>query len=181
MQPFPLPLPPGLCNQRHGSCILLPSNDVEAHGFLHPPPYHPLPPTSLGLNFFCVHCRCVIVGFGFPVPIHIRMKWRIPLSAVRYYQLERWDSFVGSRATDYLVAQYEAMIGCSWPHSTFWDSASQIGFSRSKRKISVVLVREQTIPTERPPLVGELSANFLRIEGSTWSALRIPTAVFSVF
>jgi hypothetical protein len=33
------------------------------------------------------------------------------------------------------------------------------------------------IPTERPPLVGEVSANFLRIEGVAWSAQRMPTAV----
>jgi hypothetical protein len=39
------------------------------------------------------------------------------------------------------------------------------------------LVRKRTIPTERPPLVGEVSANFLRIEGVMWSAQRIPTAV----
>ena len=32
-------------------------------------------------------------------------------------------------------------------------------------KNSVALVRERTIPTERPPPVGEVSANFLRIEG----------------
>jgi hypothetical protein len=31
---------------------------------------------------------------------------------------------------------------------------------------SVALVRERTIPTERQPLVGEVSANFLRIRGS---------------
>jgi hypothetical protein len=30
---------------------------------------------------------------------------------------------------------------------------------------SVALVRKETIQTERPPLVGEVSANFLRIEG----------------
>ena len=30
---------------------------------------------------------------------------------------------------------------------------------------SVALVRERTIPTERPQQVGEVSANFLRIEG----------------
>jgi hypothetical protein len=42
---------------------------------------------------------------------------------------------------------------------------------------SVALVRERTIPTERPPLVGEVSVNFLRIEGVTWSAQRIPTVV----
>jgi hypothetical protein len=39
------------------------------------------------------------------------------------------------------------------------------------------LVPKQTIPTERPKLVGEVSANFLRIEGVAWSAQRIPTAV----
>jgi hypothetical protein len=33
---------------------------------------------------------------------------------------------------------------------------------------SVVWARERTIPTERPPLVGEV----LRIEGATWSAWR---------
>jgi hypothetical protein len=31
----------------------------------------------------------------------------------------------------------------------------------------MVLVRERTIPTERPPLVGEVIANVLRIEGAT--------------
>jgi hypothetical protein len=45
----------------------------------------------------------------------------------------------------------------------------------------MVWVRERTIPTERPPLIGEVIANFLRIECATWSAWRIPTAVFSVF
>jgi hypothetical protein len=42
------------------------------------------------------------------------------------------------------------------------------------QKTPLFWVRERTIPTERPPLVGELSANF-------WSAWRIPTAVFSDF
>jgi hypothetical protein len=37
-------------------------------------------------------------------------------------------------------------------------------------KKSVALVRKQTIPTERPPRVGEVSANFLRVEGVAWSA-----------
>jgi uncharacterized protein YxjI len=39
-----------------------------------------------------------------------------------------------------------------------------------KRKNSVASVRKRTIPTEQPPLVSEISANFLRIEGATWSA-----------
>jgi hypothetical protein len=45
----------------------------------------------------------------------------------------------------------------------------------------VALVRKRTIPTERPPLVGEVSANFLRIQGVAWSAQRILPAVNSVF
>ena len=44
-------------------------------------------------------------------------------------------------------------------------------------KNSVALVRERTIPTERPPPVGEVSANFCGKRGVTWSAQRIPTAV----
>jgi hypothetical protein len=32
----------------------------------------------------------------------------------------------------------------------------------------MVWVRERTIPTERPPLVGEVTDNFLQIEGATW-------------
>jgi hypothetical protein len=33
------------------------------------------------------------------------------------------------------------------------------------------------MPTERPPFVGEVSANFLLIEDVAWSAQMIPTAV----
>jgi hypothetical protein len=53
-------------------------------------------------------------------------------------------------------------------------------FSNKTKTTSVVWVRERTIPTNRQPLVGEVSANFLRIEGAKWSAWLIPTAVFSV-
>jgi hypothetical protein len=47
-------------------------------------------------------------------------------------------------------------------------------------KNSLVWVRERTIQTERKPPVGEVIANFLRIEGATWSAWRISMAVLSV-
>ena len=43
---------------------------------------------------------------------------------------------------------------------------------------SVALVRTRTIPTERPPPVGEVNANFFcGYRGVTWSAQRVPTAV----
>jgi hypothetical protein len=43
---------------------------------------------------------------------------------------------------------------------------------------SVALVRKRTIPTERSPHVGEVSAN---LEGVAWSAQRIPKALISIF
>jgi hypothetical protein len=45
---------------------------------------------------------------------------------------------------------------------------------------SVALVRKRSLRTERPPLVGEVGAEVganLRIEGVSWFAKRIPTAV----
>jgi hypothetical protein len=44
-------------------------------------------------------------------------------------------------------------------------SQNSAGEPTSETTNSVALVRERTIPTERPPLVGEISANFWRIEG----------------
>jgi hypothetical protein len=41
----------------------------------------------------------------------------------------------------------------------------------------MAVVLKRAIPTERPPLVSEVSANLLRVEGVAWSAQRIPTAV----
>jgi hypothetical protein len=40
------------------------------------------------------------------------------------------------------------------------------------KKTPWLLVRKRTVPTERPPLVGEVSVNFC-----AWPAQRIPTAV----
>jgi hypothetical protein len=53
--------------------------------------------------------------------------------------------------------------------------------NNNKKKNSMALVRKRTIPTERPLLVGEVSANFLWAEGVAWSAERIPMAVILSF
>jgi hypothetical protein len=45
---------------------------------------------------------------------------------------------------------------------------------------SVALVRERTIPTERPPLVGEVSANLVDRRVSHGQCGGFPTAVISV-
>jgi hypothetical protein len=52
-------------------------------------------------------------------------------------------------------------------------------FCKRQKKNSVALARERTIPTERLPLVGEVSANSMRIEGIGWSTQGISMAVFS--
>jgi hypothetical protein len=44
-----------------------------------------------------------------------------------------------------------------------WKGVMSVTLRRhktKKKKNSVAVVRKQTIPTERPPLVGEVSANF---------------------
>jgi hypothetical protein len=47
--------------------------------------------------------------------------------------------------------------------------------------INIIILCLYNFPTERPPLVGEVSVKFLRIEGVAWSAQRIPPVVNSVF
>jgi hypothetical protein len=43
-------------------------------------------------------------------------------------------------------------------------------FGDNNNNNPMVLVREQTIPTEQPPLFGEVGANVFRTEGVAWSA-----------
>jgi hypothetical protein len=47
----------------------------------------------------------------------------------------------------------------------------------NKQTHSVVLIRKRTIPTERPPFVSEVSANFSGRNDIVWSEQRIPTAL----
>ena len=66
--------------------------------------------------------------------------------------------------------------------ATFQKKVGYLQASK-KKKNSVALVHERTIPTERPPPVGEVSANFfLRIEGChVVSAMDPPRPLISVF
>jgi hypothetical protein len=57
-----------------------------------------------------------------------------------------------------------------WMISVIWLASRQSRVVRGGGTNSMATVRKRTIPTERPPLVSEVSANFLRIEGATWSA-----------
>jgi hypothetical protein len=67
-------------------------------------------------------------------------------------------------------------------HRSVPNDATIKSLQRNKQKTcSLVLVRERTIPTELPPLVGEVSGNFLRTDCVAWAAQRFSTAVFSAF
>jgi hypothetical protein len=67
-------------------------------------------------------------------------------------------------------------------HNLHLVNARDIRWDNGRTELnSVAWVRERNIPTERPPLAGEVSANFCGERGATWSAWRIPTAVFSDF
>jgi hypothetical protein len=73
---------------------------------------------------------------------------------------------------------------CLHSTSSYFTTASFHILSNSlftKKLNSVALVHERPIPTEGPQLVGELSANFLGIEGVAWSAQRIPTVIILGF
>jgi hypothetical protein len=60
-------------------------------------------------------------------------------------------------------------------HEDLQDSPEDSQASQGTVKLnSVALVREQTMPTERPPLVGEVVPTFGQ-EGVAWSGQRIPT------
>ena len=65
----------------------------------------------------------------------------------------------------------------TWPHVKTLRNSTAIYLTITNNNNSVALVRERTIPTERLPPVGEVSANFCGKRGVTWSARRIPTAV----
>jgi hypothetical protein len=55
---------------------------------------------------------------------------------------------------------------CLTTEEKSWKNLSQGSHTKLKTKlIYMALVRERTTPTERPPLVGEVSTKLLRIEG----------------
>jgi hypothetical protein len=72
-----------------------------------------------------------------------------------------WENEEGKVSIMYVRLQLALEITCP---SLFLPDTMKLKLN------SVALVRERTIPIKRPPLVTEVSANFLRIEGVAWSA-----------
>jgi hypothetical protein len=59
----------------------------------------------------------------------------------------------------YMMPMYRIL--CFWYAMEYYVQSAEVGVElNAGRTNTVPLVRERTIPAERPPLVGEISANF---------------------
>jgi hypothetical protein len=155
-------------------------NHVTAQGFGYPPPTQSsqVPRKQLPLPHIITHDMTVFLSYLWILYknimhgcISLGGRIRIPCAPLPHSIFPNWITLLAL----YLLVKQTMMTGdFTWLGST-------INVPWRQLKNSMVSVRKQTIPTERPPLVSEVSANFLRIEGATWSAWRIPTAVFSAF
>jgi hypothetical protein len=97
------------------------------------------------------------------------------LHTVLIYGWEKATSGYGGRV---VRIRDEGLIGFhleGWVWVKFQNPKHEIIVTNN----SVALVRQRTIPTERPPLVVDVSANFLRIEGVAWSLRPRPYSQFS--
>jgi hypothetical protein len=115
--------------------------------------------TCLSLSYL----QCVLYAFYMSRPFH---------SSWFYHNINIWQ---GSHIQKLLIAVFSEGSSCILPLLSKW-AQSPLGLSmweitymmyvctkqlQYKTKLnSMVWVRERTIPTERPPLVGEVIANF---------------------
>jgi hypothetical protein len=75
-------------------------------------------------------------------------------------------------ATIFVVHTSASYSGDIW-FELSWETVIFVSLlTVTVKKNSMVWVRQWTIPTEWPPLVGKVIANFLLIEGAKWSAYR---------
>jgi hypothetical protein len=65
--------------------------------------------------------------------------------------------------------------------SNFWKLIEFLKGPVQNKTNSVALVRKRTIPTERPPLVGEVSANFSGYRVSRGQRNESPRPLISIF
>jgi hypothetical protein len=91
------------------------------------------------------------------------------------------DQFIPHHPTPFLYPYYKSLLSSIIPAIASTELRMHTSAEVSTKFNSVIWVHERTIQTQKSPLVGEISANFLLIERTAWSAQRIPTAVFSVF
>jgi hypothetical protein len=115
------------------------------------------------------------------------------------WQFTRLMELVSDRAVMFLIAthtfvidQFSSSAHCYNCH-LFVDTCNRIqiekncfpvqscSLSRESSSNSATLVRERTVWTERPPLVGEVSASFSGYRDAAWSVQQIPSALITVF
>jgi hypothetical protein len=127
-------------------------------------------------------------ALGFPSSLQPLTEHLIRRGLLRKHSLKQLLYYcVCTRCRDVYTDSYRATVRRIDRHTSRRANSKpppilfQSKEKETKKLNSIVWARRRTIPTERPPLVGEVIANILRIEGATWSAWRIPTAVFSNF
>jgi hypothetical protein len=94
-----------------------------------------------------------------PVPILSQLHLNIILPSMSGFS--QWSSFPQVSPPEPCALLSPNPYAPHAPPISFFSITS----TATTKLNSVALVRERTIPTERPPPVGEVSANFLRIEG----------------
>jgi hypothetical protein len=103
--------------------------------------------------------------------VHLSMRHRVPLGEPlpngggRYHTTRPEHGGSSGRVLDWRPQHSRSISDISSQQPPFLQLSRCSQFSELNCYVkiihnSVVLVRERTIPTERPPLVGELSANF---------------------
>jgi hypothetical protein len=125
--------------------------------------------SQIGCNMKFKGCFCCLSSYAFCF-LYITLLSSSPWSSLPSLQLF-----------------YFLLPGATYRHAFVYEGGSltlcaDCTFLRKQLKVGIFRHPTQlTIPTERPALVSEVSANFLWIYGAVWSAWRILTAVMSVF
>jgi hypothetical protein len=114
------------------------------------------------------HCLCRLFSVSVFCASHVRLMLSSPI-----------DCLIFARVSVVLCCtKFDVVHLLNPSHQTRHTTPKSKGVKmHASTKISTKLklnsmarVRERTIPTERPPIVGEVIPNCLRIEGATWSA-----------
>ena len=118
------------------------------------PPYGAAAPT-----------RARVSSFSMRFPDHTQRRTRVGMTPLDEWSARRRDLYLTThnthiRQTSKPPVGFEPTISAGERPQTYALDRAATGYIFTFKKNSVALVRKRTIPTERPPPVGEVSANF---------------------
>jgi hypothetical protein len=108
-------------------------------------------------------------------------RFRLKVSpSLEWHNLE-WISLMSSSASYfYWDFQFHVQYRC-YIRTLYWRRVVQMLVTKSKKQTQWPVVRKRTIPTEWPPLVGEVSINFCGERVSRGQFNTSPRPLISVF